>query len=245
MRSTYPNVLLLDAGDFFWDRKEYADLRVEANIDALDMMDYDAMNIAEGEVRYGIDQLARLSPELQQRLVSANLISRHKGESLWQPFLSFTFDGLRAAVIGTVGPNMITQTDMEKASIKIEDDMTVLKHWVPRLKQNHKLVLLLSHAGWKHSVKLAEAIKDFDVIIVGHDYYPDFQPETIGDTTLFKCSIGGKHLGVIKMWFDKNDKLSKSEGELIPLSEDVVVDPVFMGPEEIYERKKRALQSSD
>ena len=238
LRETYKNVLLVDAGDFFWPNKEYADLRAEATAAAMQMMAYDAVNVADGELAYGADALQLLHPGLKDRIVSSNLGIK-SGDNPWNPYLTQTINDIDIAVVGVVSPKLIRHADPNAHDLQTRDAETTLKRLIPALRKDHDIVLLLSHAGWQQSVAWIEAVGGIDFAVVGHDYYPHFEPETVNQTVLFKCAIGGKYLGIIKLWRDADGRFSRYDSELVPLTEEIPVDPVFTGPEKTYERKKR------
>ncbi|PIE67733.1 MAG: hypothetical protein CSA23_02855 [Deltaproteobacteria bacterium] len=233
---------MVDNGDFIRPKVQYADLRADATLEAMQMMDYDAINIADGEIRFGIEALDQFSGTYRERLISANLISEN-GELKWKPYLSRRIGALKIAFIGTVAPALLPPGKDTGGSLRALDDEGELKRWVPRLKRDHDLVVLLSHAGWKHSISLAKVVGGIDLIIVGHDYYPHFESETVDGTTLFKCSVGGKHLGLIKWWRNGSGGAPAVTGDLIPLTDDISVNPIFAGPEKNYEKRKRIRRS--
>ena len=109
-------------------------------------------------------------------------------------------------------------------------------------------MVLLSHLGWEPTRALLEKAPGIDIAIVGHAYYPTFDSEKIGQAILLKNSIGGKHLGIVKLWLDSSKKIETFKSSLKELSPDIHVhseDTLFETEFEIKEgglnrRKKQA-----
>jgi 2',3'-cyclic-nucleotide 2'-phosphodiesterase (5'-nucleotidase family) len=60
LREKNKNVLLLDGGDSISARANFSALRAETSMKALGVMQYDALNIADGELSVGLKFFQRL-----------------------------------------------------------------------------------------------------------------------------------------------------------------------------------------
>jgi len=202
-------------------------------------MQYDVLNVADGELAFGTGFEDRYASGLKDRLTSANILKDHK--LLWRPYVPKTVQGVKIAVVGVVAPRLISKMKVREDAIEIQDPETALKNLVPALREEADIVILLSHAGWKRSVQLAERIDGIDFMIVGHDYYPTFDPETVRHTALVKSSVGGKHLGEIRVWLDEGRRIKRYETSLRELSSAIETYPEYTRPEAEFE-KRRLLQ---
>ena len=248
-REKHKNVILVDAGDFFWQRK-LGELRAKITANALCMMRYDALNVSDGEFSYGIDFLQGFAPELKGAFISSNVAGQE--DLPWKPYIIKELKGLKVAVLGVVSPDLVNHVRMREDGILVEDQEACLKRLLPDIRKKADLVVLLSHLGWEPTRALLEKAPGIDIAIVGHAYYPTFDSEKIGQTILLKNSIGGKHLGIVKLWLDSSKKIETFKSSLKELSLDIHVhseDTLFETEFEIKEgglnRRKKQVQKEE
>lgn len=241
LRKQYGDILLLDAGDFFW-KKNLKELRASITVKAIKMMQYDVLNVSDGELRCGLAFLDHFTGAIQERLISSNIFKDNK--YVFKPYALKAVNGVNVAVLGVVLPGLIKPQQAFEDQIEIRDPESTLRALLPQLKKEVDIVVVLSHMGWDQSVQLANNVDNLDFIIVGHDYYPTFDPVTINETVLLKSSVGGKHLGEIKMWLDSRKKLQRYESTLIELSSKINIYPEYTLPEKEFEKKSRWLKRS-
>ena len=236
LREKHENVLLVDSGDFFWQRK-LGELRADTTVKALRMMRYDALNVADGELSFGLDFLEKYAPKLKRAFLSSNVSSPKTPP--WQPFLIKKFkNGLRVAVLGLVSSKLVNQARMREDGISIEDPSACLKRLLPDIRKKADLVLVLSHLNWEPSKALVEEVPDVDMAIVGHAYYPSLAAVKLAHTIMLKNTVGGKQLGVVKIWLNKEKRIEKFESSLTELTPKIHVYPEYTLPESEF-RKKR------
>jgi 5'-nucleotidase len=226
---------LVDTGDFFWPQ-ELGKLRAEITVKALRPMKHDALNIADGELSYGIDFLSEIYTEFKHQFLSSNIIK--DGSCLYQPYIIKIYNDLKIAVLGAVSPRLVDNVQIKEDAILVENPLNALNGLIPDIRKKVDLVLLLSHLGWKNTVELVEKISGIDVAIVGHDYYKTFEPNQINDTLILKNSVGGKHVGVVKIWVDESKKIKNIESSLEKLSDKIHIYPEYTLPETEFEKKK-------
>ena len=236
LREEHDNVLLVDSGDFFWQRK-LGELRAEITVKALRMMCYDALNVADGELSFGLDFLEKYAPKLKGIFLTSN-VSCPKTPP-WQPFIIKEFkNGLRVAVVGLVSSKLVNQARMREDGISIEEPSACLKRLLPDIRKKADLVLVLSHLNWEPSKALVEEIPDVDMAIVGHACYPSFAAVKLEHAIMLKNTVGGKQLGVVKIWLNKEKKIEKFESSLTELTSKIHVYPEYTLPETEFRKKK-------
>ncbi|MFZ5569103.1 MAG: hypothetical protein ACOZF0_01770 [Thermodesulfobacteriota bacterium] len=226
----------MDAGDFFWSQEEPAELRAEFTARALKMLGYDAMNVADGELGYGLPFLQRFRDSIQPGFIGSNTFVGK--EYAWKPYHTKTVNGVKIGVVGVVSAGFTDPARTGADGIEVRDMVSSLKAVLPALKKETGLVVLLSHAGWDESVRLANEVDGIDVIIVGHQYYYDFEPAVVHGKILLKSSMGGKHVGVIRIWLDRNGKIERQESFLKELTPSVASDPEFDALEKEFETQR-------
>lgn len=238
LRKKHKYTLLLDVGDFFWPRKS-GELRTEVTVKAMKMMGYDALNVADGELAFGIDFLKRVDSKVRGTFVNSNVSGRE--DLPWQPCMIKIYNGLRVAILGVVSPDLVNHTRMREDGMSIENPEVSLKQRLSDVREKADLVVLMSHLGWEPTRTLIDRVSGIDIAIIGHANYPTFDPEKLGQAILFKNSMGGKHLGVVKLWLDDSKKIRKFKSSLEELSSDIHVYPEYTLPETEFDTKKREL----
>ena len=199
LRQEHKNVLLVDAGDFLWQKK-YGELRAKTTAKAINMMRYDALNIADGELSYGVDFLNEFAPRLLPLYVGSNITgitdqNITKREKLpWRPYIIKTCNGVKVAVLGVISSDLVGKARIKEDKISIKDPEACLRRILPKAREKADLVVLLSHLGWEQSKELAGRVPGIDLAIVGHAFYPSFEPEKVGSTILLKNEIGRAHV---------------------------------------------------
>src|SRR5262245_45789932 len=86
IRRQFGQVALVDAGGFFPDGDEQQDL-ASFLVDAMNLMNTDAVGVAERDLRYGTSFLSAQTKRTRLPVVCANLIEKRSGKPLFDPYL--------------------------------------------------------------------------------------------------------------------------------------------------------------
>ncbi|MBU0993373.1 MAG: hypothetical protein KJ737_12840 [Proteobacteria bacterium] len=219
LRQFYKQVLLLDAGDCIAKKANgpYVSIQMAHIYNAFTIMQYDALNIADGEVALMSEFQRIFLSDSAIPVISANIMDTQQDKSIWPPYIIKKIGGVRVAIIGVVAQRLFESQLPENLSLS--EPITVLKDQLPDIRKKSDVVILLSHLGWEASRQIVKDIPDIDISIVGHDYtYPHFEPETVGNTLMVKNTNGGGTLGVIKIWMDKKKNINRRESAFEILS---------------------------
>ena len=144
LKEEYKNVLLLDVGDYFWPGK-LGELRTGITVKAMKTMEYDALNVADGELSFGIDFLKGVDAKVRRSFVNSNVSGRE--DLPWQSCLIKTYNGLRVAILGVVSPDLVNHTRMREDGMLIEDPEVFLKEMLSDVSEKTDRVVLMSHLG--------------------------------------------------------------------------------------------------
>ncbi|MBW3622083.1 MAG: metallophosphoesterase [Armatimonadetes bacterium] len=101
-----------------------------------------------------------------------------------------TAEGVRVAFFGLTVP-MITREmgSRHLSDLLFHPPRDVAKEWVPRLRKEADLVVLLSHLGLREDHRLAKAVPGIDLILGGHSHIELHRPDREGETAI--CQPGG------------------------------------------------------
>ncbi len=215
---------MLDSGDICIAGKEHAKLQRDALIKGHQLMKYDALNVGEGELSFGLDQFKEIVKNSTLAFVSCNIsVENSQAGSPFLPYVVKKMDGIRVAVTGVANTVFFNEEMLNKEKIKVNSPVESLKRILPELKQRADVIILLSHLGYDGTKNLIQnaAPGDIDVAVVGHGLNILNEPEKINNTVIIQNSMKGEYLGLLNLTISIADLSVKDYGgRLIPLTDD-------------------------
>jgi 2',3'-cyclic-nucleotide 2'-phosphodiesterase (5'-nucleotidase family) len=216
--------LLLDAGDSLLNDQDPAKSSLGATtVQAYNLMGYDAVTLGGLDIALlTVQDLQSRMSEAQFAMLSANATISATGELLAQPFMLRTVADHKVAILGISDP----YPDDE---ILIKDPLATAIKWVPEMRKQADIVVLLSHAGTETDQKIAASVAGIDVIISGRNTGQIVDPLVVqsSGTVLFHADTAvsgsaGTHVGIAKLSFDASGKLTAQRWEDVPLISSIV-----------------------
>jgi 5'-nucleotidase/UDP-sugar diphosphatase len=236
-----PKSLLLDAGDLFTGSLSKA-TQGRLVFDLYSAIGYDAVNIGNHEFEYGWQTLAFVSQRARFPLLNANIFYENTDIPFGRAYVILEVGSIRVAVLGLMGIDAFINTMMpsHRQGLRIVAPETVAAHWVPRLRQEADVVLLLTHQGrtapmqtdkeadpdvqrgFEEEYALAGAVDGIDLIVAGHTDHGLQTPVRHPDTqTLIVETFGqGMHLGVLNLRYQSGQPLTVLSSDLVPVNAD-------------------------
>ena len=186
IRAEEPNVLLLDAGDYWQGTPYFNFFNGRVEVDAMNRMGYDAATLGNHEFDNGLDTLAAVLRGARFPVVSSNYVFDHAGmANLVKPYVVVERGGLRIGIMAVnVNPEgLVMQANYR--GMQWLDPVGVANETADYLKGRLgcDLVICLSHLGADEArfepndFSLARRSRHIDVVIGGHSH------ELIADTT--------------------------------------------------------------
>jgi 5'-nucleotidase len=198
-RARDPHALLLDAGDFGLGGAA-ADLGVQL----LGALGYDA--IVPGNAENDIAEHRTAFARIGVPVVAANL-GGGAGDYPARPYLLRSVAGRRIAILGLTTPPAYQATTVYPAShpfqrspaeaTPVDDPLGAAQRWVPWLRRRFDLVIVLSHLGLWHDLRLAAQVPGIDLIVGGHSHHRLPRLIHVGGTVIAQAGVAGAYLGVI------------------------------------------------
>jgi len=226
IREKHENVLLLDCGDLFFQRKDRSKLRAEISIEGLNLMKYDALNLGEGELSFGFDFLTKMTQKTSVPLVSANILDKSRRKGIAPEYLLKEFNGFKVCIIGIVSPDYFKEANLIKDGLVIDDPEETLKRVLFEIKAKQvDIVVLLSHIGVGSTKRLVQKTAGIDVAIAGHGSLIIDSPQLAGKTLVVQNSFQGRYLGLLHLTLSPDGSIVKYQGEKVQLSDDISDDP--------------------
>jgi 5'-nucleotidase len=176
-------------------------------------------------IRYGHQAVADLAKHFGYPLLCANMKDEN-GELVdgLEPYIVKSFDSLKVGMIGLTAP-MDAYTSFFK--LKMDQPIEVLPELIAKARaKGAQTILLLSHLGSEADKQVAEKIQGIDVIIGAHDHKEFNPPLIVKDTIIAQAGDFGRLLGRLDLEIDPGTgKVIRHAGILIPITEDIPLDP--------------------
>ena len=220
IRKENPNVLLLDAGDFFQGTPYFNYYGGELEFKLMSLMKYDASTIGNHDFDNGLQGLYAQLPHATFDFISANYDFKNTVmDGFVKPYKIFDKNGIKVGVFG-LGVELQGLVDKKMYGETVYNDpIETAQDMVRILKKEQKcdLIICLSHIGYSYrnepekicDLKLAALTNDIDMIIGGHTHTfldkPTIVKNLDGKEVLVnQVGCYGINLGRIDVFFDSN-----------------------------------------
>jgi 2',3'-cyclic-nucleotide 2'-phosphodiesterase (5'-nucleotidase family) len=138
-------------------------------------------------------------PWRQPPFLSANLVWAENGTRPFAPYIIIEErDGVSIGVLGlTASLNYDRHRDALdiRELIKHMDPVEVAQEFVPRLRQQVDVLIVLSHLGHLADRMLAQSVKGIDIILAGHMHLVMTEPVIVGETLIVEKGWKGGYMG--------------------------------------------------
>ena len=144
--------------------------------------------------------------------------------------------GLRLALLGLTTPPVYPLGHPlhrpRAQEVPVSEALAAARQWVPELRTQADLVVVLSHLGLRRAIDLASAVSGIDLIIGGHSHHRLPALLRIGATHIAQAGVNGAYLGVVTIE-QRADGLEFT-GRLEPVWQAVAPDPVLAAVTSAY-----------
>ncbi len=214
VREAEKNVLLFDAGDFLQGTPYFNMFKGEAEIETMNLLQYDAVTLGNHEFDYGMEVLDKVVQLASFPVVSSNYdFSQTSLANKIEPFIIINRDGVRIGVIAVnIQPKGLIASENYKG-VKYLDPASVANELATFLKSKKRcdFIVCLSHLGYRSDLELAKETRNIDLIIGGHSHTYMAEPEFIkdmdnNDVMIFQTNGRGVYVGRIDVEFEKKSK---------------------------------------
>lgn len=210
VRKQYPDLLLLDCGDFSQGTPYYNIFKGELEVKMMNLMKYDAATIGNHEFDFGIDNMVRLFKLADFPIVCSNYNFKDTQlDGIVKPYAVVKRNGLTIGLIG-LGPKLEGLVQAEKCEGIIYNDPAPIANELAAMLKNEKgcdVVVCLSHLGVADDEELIKATSGIDLVLGGHSHTymtePVFYPAADGkQIPLLHTGKSGVYVGKLKLTID-------------------------------------------
>ena len=214
-RKQYPNLLLIDSGDFSQGSPYYTLNKGEVEVGLMNIMGYDAATIGNHEFDFGLENMARIFRMAKFPILCSNYdFTGTPVEGTVKPWTIIKRDGVKIGLFA-LDPKLIGLVDTAKCQgVKYLDPVAKANEMVALLKAKKcDLVICVSHLGWD-KVDMNDQImiagsRGIDLVLGGHSHTYMKQLEYVKDLDgkMVPVDQNGKHgLWIGKMLLNMKKK---------------------------------------
>jgi len=236
IRAARANTILLDAGDVFSGTLFFNKYKGLADVQFMNMMDYDAMVPGNHEFDEGPKTFSEFVKQTKFPIVSSNIDYSKDPDlnPLYKNEMAMTGDD------GTIYPAVILDVNGEEVGVfglTIEstdelsspgDTISFLNHQEQAEKmvkmfqdKGVNKIVALTHLGKTVEIELAKTVEGIDVVVGGHSHTKIEEAvvvDTFEDPTLVvQANEYSKYLGDLEVTFDSEGVLTEWDSELLNL----------------------------
>lgn len=228
LRSSNPDMLLLDSGSFFagglmdqYTQNTQLDIqRTNVNVKAMELMQYDAVAIGDAEFNFSREFLEENINRTNLTYLSSN-IKFNPGKVKALPYIIKVVSGIKVGIT-----SVTTLSAVPKAGgLEFIEPKLALKQAIDDLKrQGANLIILLSGLSEGEDLELIREIPAIDILINGRSHNKEETSNKIGATLILRPSWQGRRLGKLSLTLKDNQIITHKTEEL-RLSDKISDDP--------------------
>ncbi len=217
-------VLLLDAGNTLFGRWLTQKSEGRALLEPMNAMGYDAMVIGQADLTLGLEVLKKRAEEAKFPFLSANLVNQSDKQLVFKPYVILERQGARIGILGLTD-TAATKVGTASKTLTVLDPKQVAAQYVPELRGQVDLLIVLSRLGIEDDHALAKAVPGIDVIVGGNTRKIMEVPEREGNTIIVQQGYDGEWMGRLQATFDAKGVPSNISMQLIALTDEYADDP--------------------
>lgn len=236
-RAKSVNPLLLDAGDVFSGSLYFNEYLGQADLEFMNLVQYDAMTFGNHEFDKGSEVLNAFIENAEFPFVSSNVnfsedallrdkfkegVTRNPEDATIYPAIIMEVDGEQVGLIGLTTED--TANIASPGAVTFDNAVQKTKDTVSMLEQEGiNKIIVVSHLGYDVELNLAKEVEGIDIIVGGHSHTKldqavvdrsDSEPKLI-----VQAGEKGQFLGKLEVVFDEAGTLQDWDSSLISVDE--------------------------
>lgn len=216
------------------------ELRAETSIEGSNLLGYDGLNIADGELSLGLDFLRKLEQKARFPFLSANIYLKKNNRPLGKEYLIKEFNGFRVGILGLTSPELLKGNTLLKEELVVKDAESRTKELLAEIRSRADIIIILSHLGKDGTTKLVKNVPGIDMAILGHKVGVAKDAELVDKTLVVHSGMKGQYLSIIELALDDKSSIIWHKARLAPLSKETPVDSIISDLVRTFEAQKRS-----
>jgi len=196
----------------------------KVTVEGMNAMGYDAMSIGVMDGVKGLDVLLARRDEAAFPMLSANLTYLDDDTLVLEPYAILVRDGVRFGLLGLTEPEFPMGSGLT-TRVAVGDATEAAARYVPELRAQADLVIVLSSLGKDADEALAAAVQGIDVIVGSKSAILMQEPVRVGNTLIVQQGYLGEWLGLLRVRYDAQGILDVATAQPLTLGPDYPDDP--------------------
>lgn len=210
--------IVVDVGDHMdRGRMETEGTAGMANRAVLEASGYQVVALGNNELlTFPREALDRLYADVPFSVVGTNIEAAGGEQPVWlKKWAVREMAGVRVGFLGLTIPYPIFY---ELMGWRLSDPLETISEWVPRIREEVDVLVLLSHLGLTRDRQLAQDVPGIDLILGGHTHHLLEAPERIGDTLIAAAGKFGQYVGHVTLeWDAERGSVVGGSGRVVPV----------------------------
>ena len=241
IQEAYPNSMMMLAGDFLnpslINSMKYEGERIKGRqmVEVLNAMDLDLVAFGNHEFDLDEDELQARMDESDFDWISTNLQQKcgdrnypfyrtKNGKKIFAPeTVSRTFIDEDGTTV-KLGIFSATLNSNPKPFVAHFDEDSCAHEAIKYLKEDHEIIVGLTHLDIADDIALAKSEPDVDLILGGHDH--DHMIHTIGQTVITKADANAKTVYLHILEYDTNTRQLDIASKLVEMNTSISKNPM-------------------
>jgi 2',3'-cyclic-nucleotide 2'-phosphodiesterase (5'-nucleotidase family) len=220
LRKQYPDLLLVDSGDFL---KSYPiSIANGMMAEFMTYLNFSAITVGDQEFVEGTKFFSTKLASGSLPLVSCNLAFPSTFAVKLSKYVIFEQNGVKVGITGLIHPqsfDFIMARDVEILPVH-----SSLASVLNEMEDKTDLVILIYHAGYQDALELLKNFDAVDVIISGHSQ--ERFEKKIGQKMVLQAGYDGEHLGLLEIQLSETGYRYKNQ--FIEISGEYSENPLMM-----------------
>jgi len=211
VREASDNVITVDGGNLFGNRKESERRQTEFLCEETAKLGYDVFGVGASDLNYGLQFVREMEKKHGLRFISANL-GDGNGDLLFEPWAIIERGGVKVAFISVIAPRyeIVTMT-ADADQFKASDPREALDRYLPELQEKADLVVLLAQMPSASIREMLTAMgpgSGIDICIESRDARQYRRINRVnGDVILLAANNEGKYIGQLDLVLGPDKKI--------------------------------------
>lgn len=250
-RVAAPDLILVDAGDFFHRKGQEYDAQSTAVWLEMVRLGYDAVALGELGIRHWklTDSLMQICP---LPLVSTNLeiFRDEEWHPVGAPYRIFDKGAVRVGVISVIDETFFSSHSFDQIgqeNVRILDPLATTRRVAAELREHADLVLLLAQLTGEAMQTLADSLQNVDIMVGGNRVPADEEPARMGNLIVNRSGARGMRVAVTNLILNPQNEILSFSGPNVMLTEELPEDSLVTAAAEaakteMVERRKARMQ---
>ncbi|NTV89331.1 MAG: LysM peptidoglycan-binding domain-containing protein [Clostridiales bacterium] len=222
--------IIADVGDALHGQTIATLERGASIVNIMNKVGYEVMTPGNHDFNYGQDRLLELAAMASFKIISSN-IEKADGTMFLDGYTIVERDGLKIAFFGLSTPETAYKTNPKNITgLSFTDPVAAAGKMVATLKDKADVIICLSHLGLDEASDItsrlvAEKVAGIDLIIDGHSHTVLAEPLKIKDTVIVQTGEYLKNIGVVKLEFSADNKITGITASLTTKEQSAEIKP--------------------